>query len=436
MKNFINVLFLLLILVFGACSEQEHQHAEGTTYTCPMHPQIVQNEPGTCPICGMDLVPQSTHGEDIEITEDLAFLLKPTDEVVVSNISTIQPEEKSVPTTVEMEGLITYDERRIFSIPARVGGRIEKLFVKYNYQPVNKGQKLMELYSPELVTAQKELLYLVNSAPEDKALIEAAKQKLRLLGATDAQVNQLLRTGEASYTFAIYSPYNGYVIGLNTTAPSANPSSRSITAPTAGDGMNSMGGGTANPGMDRSGAATPAAGSELQLREGMYVSTGQPLLRVVDPNQLWAEFNVPAGEVTSIAKGAPVQITLPQLPGKKLEAKVDFLQPFYEAGENFAKVRVYLPGEQKIARVGQLVSGSATYTNETSLWVPKQAVMDIGTRSVVFKKFNGSYKPIAVTVGSTSGNQVQLISGVDQNDVIAANAQFMVDSESFVKIEE
>ncbi|WP_439883290.1 efflux RND transporter periplasmic adaptor subunit [Pontibacter sp. MBLB2868] len=435
MKRYLNIFLLLLAVAFSACSEQAHEHdgeeaAQETTYTCPMHPQIVQDEPGTCPICGMDLVPTSAHGEDIEITDDLAFLLQPTNETVVANINTVKPESKAVPTSVEMEGLITYDERRIYSIPARVGGRIEKLFIKYNYQPIHKGQKLMELYSPELLTAQKELLYLVRSAPEDKALIEAAKQKLRLLGATDAQISHLIRTGEASYTFAIYSPYDGYAIGLNTTAPSATPSSTPVTAPNAG-GM-----GTANPGMDRSRAATPPAGSELQLREGMYVSTGQPLLRVVNPNQLWAEFNIPAGEVTSIAKGAPVQITFPQLPGEKLEAQVDFLQPFYEAGENFAKVRVNLPGKQKLARVGQLVSGTATYTTARALWVPRKAVLDIGTRSVAFKKVGGSFKPVAITVGTIAGDQVQVVSGLEQTDVIAANAQFMVDSESFVKINE
>jgi membrane fusion protein, copper/silver efflux system len=421
-------------MAFGACGSEEHSHEEGTTYTCPMHPQIVQNEPGTCPICGMDLVPQSAHGEQIDITEDLAFLLQPTNETVVSNIKTIAPEKKTIPSTLEMEGIITYDDRRIYSVPARVGGRIEKLSVKYNYQPVSKGQKLMELYSPELVTAQKELLYLVRSAPEDKTLIEAAKQKLLLLGASDAQIRHLIRTGEASYTFAIYSPYDGYVIGLNITAPSATPSTQSITAP-ASNGMNGMGGSTANTSM-ANGNNPNAISNELQLREGMYITTGQTLFRIVNPSQLWAEFNVPAGKVTAVAKGTPVQISFPQLPGEKMEAQVDFLQPFYEAGENFAKIRAYLPGSQKIARVGQLVSGKATYTDDASLWVPREAVMDIGTRHIAFIKQKGAFKPVEVTTGNTANGQVQIVSGLSTQDRIATNAQFMIDSESFVKIDE
>jgi hypothetical protein len=432
-NSLLYLLAFLVVVTLGACSNEEAEHAEGgTEYTCPMHPQIVQNEHGTCPVCGMDLVPKSGHGTAVEITEDLAFLLRPTNTTVVSSVATTKPQEKTVQATVEMEGIITYDPRRVYTVPAHVGGRIERLFVKYNFQPIRKGQKLMEVYSPELITAQKELLYLVQSAPEDKQLIKAARQKLRLLGATDAQVNRLIRSGEESYTFALYSPYDGYVIGLNTAAPTAAPNTAGVATAGTGGGMGSMGGGS-GAGATAGSPPTPTA-EDIQLREGMYVSTGQPLLRVVNPNQLWAEFNVPAGEVSALAKGAPVQITFPQLPDERLEATVDFLQPFYEEGENFAKVRVYLPGQQKLAMVGQLVTARASYTTAPALWVPKTAVLDIGTRSVAFRKVNGAFEPVAVTVGTTEGNETQVVEGLQQGDVVAANAQFLVDSESFIKV--
>ncbi|MBB6611666.1 efflux RND transporter periplasmic adaptor subunit [Pontibacter sp. Tf4] len=431
MKRYINILLLVLAIVVAACSGDEHKHAEGTTYTCPMHPQIVQNEPGTCPICGMDLVPQNAHSEGIEITEDLAFLLKPTNTTVVATIATIKPEHKSVDATIAMEGIISYDPNRVYTIPARVAGRIESLQVKFNFQPVRKGQKLMEIYSPDLITAQRELTYLVRSAPEDKQLIEAAKQKLRLLGATDAQINQLVKTGKESYTFAIYSPYDGYVIGLNTTAPTASAAQTMAAAPAA-SGMDGMGGGASTtPAAPQTTAST---GSEIQLREGMYVSTGQALLQVVNPNRLWAEFNIAADKAKTLTKGAPVQITFPQLPDQQLQAKLDFLQPFYQAGENFAKVRVYLPGEQKAAMVGQLVSGKVNYTTEPTLWIPKEAVLDIGTKTIVFKKGERGFEPMEVTTGTTQGKEIQVSKGLQQTDVIAANAQFLVDSESFIRV--
>jgi len=425
MKRYLNILLLLLLTAVSACSEQQQEQAEGTTYTCPMHPQVVQPQPGTCPVCGMDLVPQTVESEEMTVTDDLAYALQPTNQAILSGVAIVKPQQKTVEAAVEMEGIITYDERRVFSIPARVGGRIEKLYVQYNFQPISKGQKLLEVYSPDLVTAQKELLYLVKSAPEDKALIAAARQKLLLLGATDAQLNRLISSGEASYTFAIYSPYSGYAVGLNTTAPSAAPGQASMSSADGG-----MGGGAAAP----AAAGAPTASQELPLREGMYVNTGQPLLRVVNPSRLWAEFNIPAGEVTAIAKGAPVQITFPQLPTEKLEAQVDFLQPFYEAGENFAKVRVYLPGQNRVARVGQLVSAKATYTTAPALWVPRIAVLDLGAQAVAFKKAGGVFNPVAVTLGATAGNQVQVLEGLQPTDAIAGNAQFLIDSESFVKV--
>jgi len=431
LKNSILYLFAFLVLVsLNACNREEGAHAaeDHTTYTCPMHPEIVRDAPGSCPVCGMDLVPVSQSGDSSEavITEDLAFLLQPANNSVISSVATTRPEQKSVQAAVEMEGIITYDPRSVYTIPARVSGRIEQLYIKYNFQPVSKGQKLLEIYSPDLITAQKELLYLVQSAPEDMQLIEASKQKLRLIGATDAQISRLLRSGEASYTFAIYSPYDGYAIGLNSPAPATTPGTSQL--PPSG-GMNSMGGGSgSNP------TAATAPDQNIQLREGMYVSAGQPLLQVVNPRQLWAEFNIPAGQVNAIAKGTAVAITFPQLPDEKLEAKVDFLQPFYQAGENFAKVRVYLPGNQKAAMVGQLVSAKANYKTAPALWVPKAAVLDIGTRSVAFRKVKDVFEPVAVTIGTTEGDETQIVEGLQQEDIIAANAQFLVDSESFIKL--
>ncbi|MBF8961700.1 efflux RND transporter periplasmic adaptor subunit [Pontibacter sp. FD36] len=436
MRRYLNILFLLTALLVAACSVEEKTHAQGETeYTCPMHPQIVQNKPGTCPVCGMDLVPKTVHGEGVEITEDLAFLLKPTTGTVVASITTTKPAQKATQTTVQLDGIITYDPRRVYTVPARVAGRIEKLFVKYNFQPIRKGQKLMEVYSPDLITAQRELLYLVKASPEDQQLISSARQKLQYLGATDEQINRLIRNGEESYTFTLYSPYDGYVIDLNTASPAASTGMAAATpAAGSGGGMDAMGGGGAATPTPPSGASTNPAGQAIQLREGMYVSVGQPLVQVVNAEQLWAEFNVPAGELQALSKGTPVKISFPQIPGEQLDGKVDFFQPFFDEGESFAKVRVYLPGNAKLAMAGQLVTATARVDTAPALWVPQAAVLDIGTKTVAFRKMNGVFEPVTVTTGARAGHEIQITAGLEQTDVIATNAQFLVDSESFIKV--
>lgn len=436
MKQYLNLLLLLLTLITaGACSESSREHAaEKTEYTCPMHPQIVQHQPGTCPICQMDLVPRSAKGTGMEISEDLGFLLRPTTGTVVAGIATTRPVRKAMDVVLHFDGLITYDPRQVYSLPARIGGRIERLYVQYNFQPVRKGQKLLELYSPDLITAQQELLYLVQSAPGDHELQQAAKQKLRLLGATEGQIRQLVRSRKPSYSFAIYSPYDGYVIGLNTAPPAATPPAGGAGPAPAGDGMATMGGGGSAAAVPGAASPAPAAGADLPLREGMYVGPGQPLLRVVNPGQLWAEFQVPARQVPLLKKGTPVEITFPQLPGEQLSARIDFLQPYYQQGEDFARVRVYLPGKAPGVRVGQLVSARLSHATEPALWVPAQAVLDLGTRSVVFLKRDGVFEPVAVTAGISQNGQTRILRGLDPEAVIAAKAQFLVDSESFIKV--
>ncbi|MGV3502746.1 MAG: efflux RND transporter periplasmic adaptor subunit [Adhaeribacter sp.] len=434
MKRYFNLLLLLLALfTAGACSETGKDRQAGETpYTCPMHPQVVQPGPGTCPICHMDLVPQSGESSNLEISQDLAFLLRPANGTVVAGIATTRPRHKAQDVTLQLEGLISYDPRQVYSVPARVGGRIERLYVQYNFQPVRKGQKLLELYSPDLVAAQQELLYLVASAPEDVGLQQAARQKLRLLGASEAQIRQLLRSRKPSYSFALYSPYDGYVTGLNTDSPAAASPAAASPAPAAGGmaGMGSAGPAAAGPAP----APTPAAPAGLPLREGMYVGAGQPLLRVVNPRHLWAEFSVPAAQLPLLRKKAPVQLSFPQLPGKQLPARIDFLQPYYQAGEDFAKVRVYLPGQAAGLRVGQLVSARVSTATEAALWVPQAAVLDIGTRSVVFQKTGSVFEPVAVQAGESHNGQTRILGGLPPETEIAANAQFLVDSESFIQV--
>lgn len=432
-------MILLLPLSFSACKDKGHEGegaeaAQTLEYTCPMHPLIVEGEPGSCPICGMDLVAkQPADAPAAAVSSELNYLLQPANQTVVASIKTTRAVQKQVENEVTMSGVVTYDTDRQYIIPARFGGRVEKLYVQFNYQPVRKGQKLYEIYSPELVTAQKELLYLMQNDPGNTALISGARQKLRLLGATEGQIKQLTRSGKESYTFPVYSPYTGYVLDPSLTA--APPTAPAATAGgNGGDGMGGMGGASGPADGGSGSTAAPTQGAGFAIREGMYVTTGQALLKVIDASQVWAQFNVASGMVGQLRKGTPLTISFNQLPGESVQSTVDLVEPVFGDGVDFAQVRALLPAQGNSILIGQLITGKASYRTGAALWVPKEAVLDLGTQSVVFLKVNGVFKPIPVQVGQRTDGQVEIQQGLAREDVIAANAQFLIDSESFIRV--
>ena len=440
-KAFFLILIFILPLGFTSC-QQNHNHeaetAAGIQYTCPMHPQVVQDKPGDCPVCGMTLVAkQPTNIPVTAVSTDLNYLLQPANQTVISDIKTTRPVQKQVQKEITLNGVVTYDTRQQYSIPARFGGRIEKLYVQFNYQPVRKGQKLYDIYSPDLVTAQKELLYLLQNDPDNTELINGARQKLRLLGATDSQINTLAKSGRETYTFSVYSPYSGYVLDPSVTAAPTLPQATSTTN-TSTSGMGGMGNAAANTNTMGTGnsPASSAPGNGFAIREGMYVTTGQALLKVIDASQVWAQFNLAGNLIGQLATGTPIKITFNQLPADTVVSKINLIEPIFESGGNFAQVRAILPAQNKLTLIGQLITGKTTYRTGSTLWVAKEAVLDIGTQSVAFQKVNQVFQPIPVQVGQRADGQVEVLSGLSAETTIAANAQFLVDSESFIRVNE
>lgn len=413
------VLFLAMLVLVSSCTPGHEAHND--TYTCPMHPTVQSSKPGTCPVCGMDLVRKARPGEAISISKELADLIVSPNESVVASIKTIKGEYKTLETTVEAQGIVTYDTRKLYAVPARVGGRIEKSYVKHAFQEIRRGQRIMDVYSEAIVTAQRELLYLLQQDPESP-LVESAKQKLYLAGLSHQQVDAVIRRKEPSYTFSILSPYQGYVLPSGAVPPILTVSS---TSP--GQGMGGMTGGAA-PAM-----ATPASGLPQDtgdlLREGNYVAAGQTLFTIVTPKALRVELDVP--QRYTLNKGD--QITLDFGNGVQTAATIDFVQPFFSEGQDFTKVRVYST-HMKDLRIGQLVNATIKMESKEALWVPRQAVVDLGLSQVVFTKGQGVFTPRKVTTGTRTAEWVEIRSGLATSDEIAADAQFMVDSESFIQV--
>lgn len=409
----------LVMLLSSSCSQEKaaHEHDE---YTCPMHPTVVSDRPGTCPVCGMDLVRKVRPGEEIEITGELATMLKSPNEVVIASIKTVKGQFMKAPVSIRAEGVVTYDTRNIHDIPARISGRLEKVYIKYRFQKISKGQKVAEIYSPALVTAQRELLFLLEHDADNDALIAGAKERLVLLGTSEAQINELVKTGQVKSTFTLYSPHEGYI--------TTEDQGTSVTSTATSQPGTGMGGGMGN-----SNASSYRAGNSTEYelpRAGSYVSTGQSLFTVVNPAALRIEINLSSTNTALVKVGQPVSLTLQN--HSKLLGNVDFVQPFFDEGEEQAVVRIYTAQTRKLL-VGQLVKAEIEGAATEALWVPAAAILTLGQQHIVFVKEKGVFKPREVTVGVTAKDMVSVVKGISSAEEIAANAYYLIDSESFIK---
>lgn len=368
--------------------------------------------------------PAQTHATGHAQTPDssITALTQPVNARVIATIPVIQATSGTRIHTAEVSGVITYDTRRQTSIASRVGGRIERLLVKYNYQPVSKGQLIMEIYSPDLAAAQRELLLV---AKQDGPLLSPARERLQLLGMQPAQIDQVLKTGRILYRIPVYSNANGYILEQSSAAV-ATATAPVATAP-AGDGMSSMGGGGSAPT-----AATPAApaNTPVMLREGQYVNAGQSLFTIYQADNLVAEFSFPSTLASKIKTQQrlllyPVHDKNAMQPGT-----IGLIEPVYRNGQNFMLARVYLGAHH--FRAGQLLTASIPLVYHEGWWLPAKAVYRSGNQSLVFRKTGGAFMPVAVTTGATVAGMVQVTSNIAGWEV-ASNAAYLVDSESFIK---
>lgn len=384
----------------------EHEAAD-VVYTCPMHPEIIRDKPGTCPICGMDLVKKETDNQKLGDAE-LASLLKPANEFVVSSIPVTTIEKRGEQIEIEALGNITYDTRQAGSISARVAGRIVKLYVRYRYQRITKGQHILDIYSPELLTAQQNLLFLLKNDAANITFIEAAKEKLLLLGMSSIQLQQVIKTGRPSMTIAVYSEYSGHIHEATTTANMNIP---------------------AGPMKDIS-----LITEELSLKEGMYIQKGQSIFTVFNPGRAWAVLNIYGDNQSLIKTGNTVRVIPETAPGKDFRASIDFIEPFYRKESKTLTVRVYFDNTTLRIPIGSQVRATVFGNSKEAYWLPKEAVLSLGMDKVAFRKSGNGFEAVRINTGITHQKHIQVLSGLSEADSVAINAQYLMDSESFIKI--
>lgn len=386
----------------------EGESANSEIYTCSMHPEIIRNKPGKCPICGMELIKKSGNNKKIEGV-DLNTLLKPSNSFVISSIPVTTLESNKENIEADALGYIAYDTRQVGTVSARVSGRIEKLYVRFRFQKVSAGQKIMDIYSPELLTAQQNLLFLLKNDADNTGFINSAKEKLLLLGMSNEQLQQVIKTQKPSFTISVYSKYSGHIH----------------------ESTGSMSNGNNIPGAMKD---ISLVTEELSIKEGMYIQKGQNIFSIYNPSKVWALLNIYADKQGMIKQGNGVQLTAETAPDRSFNGRIDFIEPFFRKENKTLSVRVYFDNSKLQLPVGSQVKAKIFGGPQSTDWLPKESIVSLGLDKVVFVKAPGGFMPHIVETGFTYNGKTQILKGLLVTDTVARNAQFLMDSESFIKI--
>jgi Cu(I)/Ag(I) efflux system membrane fusion protein len=374
-------------------------------YTCSMHPEIIRDEPGNCPICGMNLVKKVTEGQSVE-SHSIDHLLRPTDKFVVGDFQTTTAKDTAISSEIKLPGIVVYDPNSSVNIAARISGRIEKMYVNYKYQKVNRGQRLFDLYSPELLTEQQSFIYLVSNDSENASIIKASKQKLALYGMTTNQINSLAAAKRTNPVITIYSPTNGIVQGTESMTSAAGSMQNSSTTTTS-----------------------------LTLKEGDYIKKDEVVFKLVNTDKVWGVFNVMQGQSTLIKMNQPIRFSSEFDQNDFINAKVNFVETQLSETDKTNRIRVYLDNSNLKFPIGLRLQGVVETNPMQGIWVHRQALVSIGSKKVVFIKKENGFKAREIKTGIELNDFIQVLEGLDVKEAIADNAQYLMDSESFIKTE-
>jgi multidrug efflux pump subunit AcrA (membrane-fusion protein) len=427
-RNYINkaIISILFVLAFSCREKSADEHNDHKTGT-----EAAKNAQGDQP-SGNHKNANGNHQQELRIDSSLLPLLKPVNEQVVSSMPTIKAESGTRIFSVPVQGIIGFDRRKQVSISSRVAGRIERMNIKYNYQPVSKGQLIMEIYSPDLAAAQQELIYISRN-DDDELLLQKAKQRLSLLGMQPAQIAQVIRSGKPLYRVPVFSSVSGYIVERNV-------ANNSAAAPiltqqqTGSEGMNEMGGssqGSTSSFQNQGTNQTAIQQTPVLVREGQYVSAGETIFTIYQSDNMVAEFSFIPALASEIKKGQKLVFNTVSNPDKVMTGIIGLIEPTQRNGESFNVARVYLSGTD--LQPGQLLNANIPVVKTYAWWLPEKAVLRLGNQSVVFKKEQSVFIPESIKTGSTINGMVEILEDISEWQV-AQNASYLVDSESFIRI--
>ncbi len=399
MKRLIAHTILILIILTLGCKNNKDRSV----------PQKAETAMESMDMKGKDPTSMDMEHKDHKPTDiTLEALLKPTNEFVISSIPVTTIEKRKEQIEIKALGNIAYDTREVGSISSRISGRIEKLYVRYRFEKISKGQHILDIYSPELMTAQQNLLFLLKNDTDNTTFVQAAKDKLLLLGMSNEQLQSVIESGKPALTVAVYSNYSGH-----------------IHETTKANNMNT----TANN-MKNAALIT----EELSLKEGMYIQKGQSVFTIYNPDRAWVILNIYAEYQSLVKENNTVQVIPETAPNKAFKASIDFIEPFYRNDSKTVTARVYFNNTDLKIPIGSQVRATIFGYPKDAFWLPKEAVVSLGLNKVVFQKQDSGFKAHKITTGISHENHIQILSGLTEKDSVAINAQYLMDSESFIKV--
>ncbi|MFB5946361.1 efflux RND transporter periplasmic adaptor subunit [Albibacterium profundi] len=367
-------------------SETAQTEEASTVWTCSMHPQIKMDKPGKCPICGMDLIPlRSSGGGGDDMVDDDAIQMS-KEAIALGNIQTSIVGHQDAIKDVQLYGTIQVDERLQQSQTSHVNGRIENLYVTFTGESVKEGQLIAKIYSPDLLTAQQELLEAAKLQDLQPLLLDAAKEKLRLWKVSEEQINKILQSGSVSPYVNIHANTSGVVIAKN-------------------------------------------------VNQGDYINQGSVLYTISNLSKLWAIFDAYETDLPFLKVGDQLEYTLQSIPGKVYKGRIAFINPMIDASSRTAKIRVEADNRDRNLKPEMYATAKITaplkgYSKE--MVIPKSAVLWTGKRSIVYVKQPNTSTPAfrlrEIILGPSLGDQYVIMSGLENGEEIVTNGAFTVDA--------
>jgi membrane fusion protein, copper/silver efflux system len=391
--NKIKILILLFMLALTACKQKPQTLTAKTTgkayYTCSMHPQIHEEHPGNCPICGMKLIKVEFTGDN-NTASDKITLTATQIQLAAIQTDTIREENTGLEKT--LTGTVTMDENKTEELSTRIAGRVQQLFVRTTGEKIAIGQPVYSIYSEDLQESEKEYLLamqqqkiLHNPDVDYRQLISTAENKLQLWGLSPAQILSLAASGKVSATTTVLSNINGTV-------------------------------------------------SDISVHEGDYVTEGMSILKTQALSNLWVEAQLYASETGNYKENDRVSVAFPDLGGQTINGEVTFINPELSDASKVDLIRVSIPNPQGLIRPGMLAYISIGGSGNHSLAVSESAILTDSKGSMVWvKNIDGSFSPRMIKTGPGNGNFVPILSGLIAGDVVVTNGAYLLNSEATFK---